>query len=361
MLIIPVFVPHMGCPHDCVFCNQKSISGQMQPPSVEEVRRTVTGYAEIAKNYGSVEVAFYGGSFTGIPAEDQIRYLNAVAPFLSSGLLHGIRISTRPDCIDRPTLTRLRRYGVDTIELGVQSMENSVLQCAGRGHSAEDTVAASRLIREYGFTLGLQTMTGLPGATREADLTTADRVCALHPDFVRIYPTIVIKNTALAALYSENVYTPPSLEETVSLCAALYRRYRAAGIPVIRMGLQSSGEIRTGGEVLAGPYHPAFGELVRSRLALEELFRELDRFYDRLNGRTCRKTAVLLADSSCEQPPKDDLLFAPDSAKIVLVGDSLRIWIARKNLSVYIGQKRCNYHALMDRYSFKSIDFCIGE
>ena len=354
MLIIPVFVPHMGCPHDCVFCNQRSISGQMETPTAEDVRDTILQYERIAGNYKSVEVAFYGGSFTGISAWEQLRYLKAVAPFLESGLIHCIRISTRPDCIDDPTLSRLWQSGVRTIELGAQSMDDMVLKAAGRGHLAEDTVRASRLIQKYGFALGIQTMTGLPGAAREADLETAAKVCALRPDFVRIYPTIVIKNTGLAKLYASGAYTPSSLDETVSLCADLYRRYRKAGIRVIRMGLHATEDIRDGGEILAGPYHPAFGELVYSRFVRDSLFFELDRFFRRTgDGR--------LADSSRDRSLKDDLLSVPINARIVIVGDSVRIWIARKEVSVYIGQNKCNRLALIERYSFESVDFCIGE
>lgn len=360
-LIIPVFVPHRGCPHDCVFCNQKSISGQMVAPTMEEVRNTVLSYEKIAGNYESVEVAFYGGSFTGIPVEEQIAYLQEIAPFLKRGFVHSIRLSTRPDCIDRETLSRLWRYGVRTIELGAQSMDDAVLKCSGRGHLAADTANASRLIKEYGFVLGIQTMTGLPGASREKDLKTAEKVCAINPDFVRIYPTIVIQNTALAELYSTGGYIPPSLEDTVSLCARLFRRYKLDGIRVIRMGLQSSETIRDGGEILAGPYHPAFGELVRSRLVLEALFFELDRFYERLENGEGRKITEWLARSSRCQSLKDDLLPEPTNAKIVIDGDSVRIWIARKEVSVYVGQKKCNCLALKERYSFARVDFYYEE
>ena len=184
MLIIPIFVPHEGCPHDCCFCNQRKISGQNRAPSQTEVRQTIDRYLDIIANYDDVQVAFFGGSFTGISQELQRQYLETVASYIRKNLIHSIRISTRPDYIDPEILAMLREYSVRTIELGAQSMDDDVLRLSGRGHTAADTARAASLIRNSGFELGLQTMTGLPGASYESDIATAEKIISLHPDLV---------------------------------------------------------------------------------------------------------------------------------------------------------------------------------
>lgn len=314
MLIIPVFVPHEGCAHNCCFCNQNTISGQSAAPSVKEVRALIDSYLDILPNYEDVQVAFFGGSFTAIPEERQIAYLEAVLPYIERHVVHSIRISTRPDAIDAGILNLLRSHFVKTIELGAQSMDDSVLRQSGRGHTAEDTAIASALIRAYGFELGLQTMTGLPGASFESDLETADRIIALKPALVRIYPTIVIKGTPLHTMYERGAYTPPPLEKTVALCAELMVKYQAETIKVIRLGLQSSDAICADGEIAAGPYHPAFGQLVRSRIAYENLL---------------------------EIGELQDGIFTAS--------------VPRRELSDYIGQKKCNVLAIKERFGCKKV------
>lgn len=314
MLIIPVFVPHVGCPHDCCFCNQRIISGSAAAPSIDDVKRTVQSYVDIMPNYDTVQIAFFGGSFTGIPTEDQKRYLEAARPYIENGLVDSIRISTRPDCINESILDMLSAYGVRTIELGAQSMNDDVLRRSGRGHSAEDTVNASRLIRKAGFELGLQTMTGLPGASFDDDLRTADRIISLSPDIVRIYPTIVIKGTHLHTMYERGEYKAPSLDETVLLCAGLSVKYSSAGIKVIRMGLQSSDNIADDGEIAAGPYHPAFGQLVRSKLAYDKLI---------------------------EIGKAEDGVYTA--------------YVPAAELSDYIGQKKCNVNMLKAQFGYKKV------
>ncbi len=259
--IVPVFVPHLGCPHQCVFCDQRTISGRTAPAdgnTVEEALRSAQAVSAWA------ELALYGGSFTAIPWEEQERLLEAAQPFRASGFLRSIRVSNRPDCLREEQLPRIAAWGVETVELGAQSMRDSVLAASGRGHRAEDTVRAVRLLREYGFRVVLQMMTGLPGAEPEDDRYTAERLTELRPDGVRIYPTLVLRATPLAALWLRGEYRAKTVEEAVETCAPILERFRQAGIPVLRLGLHPSRELEE--KVLAGPYHPALGELVWSRL-----------------------------------------------------------------------------------------------
>jgi len=195
---ISIFVPHIGCKNKCSFCNQRHITGTFRAPNASDVKIAVKNALK-SKNYNpkTTEIAFFGGSFTAIPKETQLMYLEAVSPYIKSGAVDSVRLSTRPDYIDDETLLMLREHSVGTIELGAQSMDDDVLLAAGRGHTAKDTEKASELIRAYGFELGLQTMTGLPGASFESDLYTAERIIGLQPDIVRIYPTVVIRDTFL--------------------------------------------------------------------------------------------------------------------------------------------------------------------
>ena len=271
MLIIPIFIPHAGCPHDCCFCDQKKISGQKNPPDEAEVIKIVESYLDITSNYETVQIAFFGGSFTAIPREMQEKYLKTVAPYIESGAVSSVRLSTRPDCIDDDVLIFLRKYNVRTIELGAQSMDDDVLLASGRGHTAADTVKSSELIRAYGFELGLQTMTGLPGASYMSDIATCKKIIELKPDIVRIYPTVVLRDTFLHKMCENGTYLPPTLEKTVALCAELMLQYRNNNIKVIRMGLQASDGVSMDGEIVAGPYHPAFGQLVKSHIAYNRL------------------------------------------------------------------------------------------
>ena len=263
--IIPVFVPHWGCPHACVFCNQRSITGQQKNATAEDVQQAIMTAAAFLPKGEKRQLAFYGGSFTAIPAEEQEALLGAAQPYLKSGLLSSIRLSTRPDAIDLETLARLKRCGVETVELGAQSMDEEVLRLTGRGHRAEDVERASRLIREAGFSLVLQMMTGLPGDTPEKDLETAKRIIALEPDGVRIYPTVIVRGTALYELWRAGQYREHTVEDAVAVCARLLPLFETAGIEVLRVGLNPTEEL-SGGEAAAGAYHPALGELVRSRI-----------------------------------------------------------------------------------------------
>ncbi len=272
--VIPIFIPHVGCPHDCIFCNQKKIAGTLSPVEAGEVSRIISDSLKNAKT--PAEVAFYGGSFTAIEKGLMIRYLEAVSPFVASGDISGIRLSTRPDCIDESILQTLLKYKVDTIELGVQSMDESVLLKSGRGHTAEDTRRAATLVKGFGFSLILQMMTHLPGSDDEKDLFTAREIAALSPDGVRVYPTVVIRNTGLETLWHEGKYTPATPEEAAELGADIIEIFEAAQIPIIRFGLNPTDEL-SGGEALAGAYHPALGEMARGERFLSLAKAEIEK------------------------------------------------------------------------------------
>lgn len=269
--IIPIFVPHAGCPHSCVFCNQKEITGQAKQPNAEEVREKITSYLRTMPSDSAVEVAFYGGSFTAISREKQKELLTPAFKALGEGLITDIRLSTRPDYIDDDILSFLTAYGVSIIELGVQSTDQDVLKLSQRGHSKEEVIKSANLIKSWGFTLGLQMMVGLPGDNGEKSRQTAIDIIHMEPDFVRIYPALVIKNTPLAEMYQQGVYAPLSLGKAVDICRDLLLLFEASDITVIRIGLQPSDEISLEGDVIAGPFHPAFRELVESAVAREQI------------------------------------------------------------------------------------------
>ena len=264
--ILPIFIPHLGCPHDCVFCDQKQIASP-SVPGAGEVQKIIEEGLRYAK---CPQISFYGGSFTAIDRAQMIDYLEAARPYITDGRCHSIRLSTRPDAIDREVLEILKTYGVQTIELGAQSMSEDVLRKAGRGHTAAHTASASRLIREAGFELILQMMVGLPGSRYEDELYTARALAELKPHGVRIYPTCVLSNTALCRMYEQGSYRPLTVEAAVPICADLLDIFEGENIPVIRLGLNPTEEL-SGGAVAAGPYHPAFGEMVMS----ERFFRTL--------------------------------------------------------------------------------------
>ena len=258
---ISIFVPHMGCTNDCSFCNQKHITGVNTQPTKEDIDSAVE-VAIKSKNYSSdnFEIAFFGGSFTAIDREYMIYLLKAAYKYVKCGAVSGIRISTRPDAIDTEVLEILSRYGVSAIELGAQSMNDKVLAMNNRGHTASDVIKASKLIKDFGFELGLQMMTGLYSDTDDSAIDTAEKIIELAPDTVRIYPTIVLRNTELERLYCLGVYTPQTLDSAVSLCVCLVSMFNKANIKVIRLGLHSIEETA----YVAGPWHPAFSELCDS-------------------------------------------------------------------------------------------------
>ncbi|MBR3848404.1 MAG: radical SAM protein [Oscillospiraceae bacterium] len=271
--IIPIFIPHVGCPHDCVFCNQKKIAGTLIPPTGDDVSRTIASSLERAKL--PCEVAFYGGSFTAVGDTLLNEYLGAVSPFIEGGDVLNIRISTRPDCISDDILNTLSRYGVRTIELGAQSMDDSVLRASGRGHTAEHVRKASTLIKSHGFNLVLQMMTHLPCSDDEKDINTARELASLLPNAVRVYPTVVVRDTALEVLWREGKYVPASPEEAATLGAKIIDIFEAANIPIIRFGLNPTEDL-SDGDALAGAYHPALGEMAQAARYLASAEKEIE-------------------------------------------------------------------------------------
>lgn len=317
-LVIPIFVPHVGCPRLCVFCNQRSISGNNNIPSRQETTDTIEQYLEVANRYDVVEVAFFGGSFTAIHPALQEDFLSCVYPYIGKGVDY-VRISTRPDCINDEILMRLKKYRVHVIELGAQSMDDKVLEASLRGHTSRHTIEASELIKREGFVLGLQTMPGLPMSDRNSDIETAKKIAALGPDLVRIYPTIIIKKTHLETMYRQGKYEPQTLEYMIDLCAELVEIYEKEGIDIARIGLQSSENMTEEKEIVAGPYHPAFGQLVHSRRALQGI---VDRVREMRIG-----------------------------------GGKVLIRVPEKELSTYIGQRRSNVLKLKEMFNFEDVRF----
>ena len=261
---ISIFVPHVGCPHMCAFCNQRTITGVQKIPHAEDVRRVCTQALAEISDYENTEIAFFGGSFTAIPRDYMLELLQSASEFVGKGKFRGIRISTRPDCIDNEVLELLKSYGVTAVELGAQSMCNKVLEANDRGHTAEDVCKASELIKEYGFELGLQMMVGLYKSTLQDELETMESIIDIAPKTVRIYPVAVLKNTQLAELYEAGEYEMMPFYEVVSLCAEMLSAFYQAGIEVIRCGLHSSETVES--DVIAGYYHPAFKEICLSEL-----------------------------------------------------------------------------------------------
>ena len=267
--VIPVFVPHLGCRHECVFCNQRRISGSEKAATAATVKQAIEQSAALPRSGAKRQLAFYGGSFTAIEPERQEELLGAAAEAIGKGEIDAIRLSTRPDAIDETVLARLKRFGVETVELGAQSMDGEVLRLSGRGHTAEDVVRSSEAVKAAGFRLILQMMTGLPGDSAEKDIETAKKLIALRPDAVRIYPTVIVRDTALYDLWRAGEYREHTVEDAVAVCAQLMPLFEEANIPVIRLGLNPTEELSQGAAV-AGAYHPALGELVRSRILLEK-------------------------------------------------------------------------------------------
>ena len=321
-MIIPFFIPHSGCPHQCVFCNQKNITGRAGPVRPDTIARTIVDYCQTRTQREPVQIAFYGGSFTALPREEQKAYLEAAQPFIRSGMIECIRLSTRPDYISYDILSLLKAHQVRIVELGVQSLNNEVLTLSGRGHTATDTISAVKLLRENGFTIGLQLMIGLPGDSALSFANTVSGILDLKPDFVRIYPTLVIVGTPLEELYKKGQYMPLSLDEAVLISRTALERFSQAGIDVIRIGLQPTEDLEAPGTILAGPYHPAFRELVESSLFL-------DKMRDLLND-----SAVKTGEVTFEVHPSD--------------------------LSAAIGQHRSNIMALKKEFGLQGIHIKAG-
>lgn len=269
--IVPVFLPGAGCPHRCVFCDQRRVTGVQGPlcstDTFHRVVRRFLGYRHPRRR--PVQVSFYGGNFLGIAADLRTGLLAAAQGYVRRGEADGIRFSTRPDTVDDAALTPLENFTVDTVEIGAQSMDDRVLHRCRRGHTAADTERAVGLLKRRGYRVGVQMMAGLPGDTAAGAESTARRIAGLAPDFVRIYPTLVFRDSPLARWYRDGDYRPLSLESAVTLVKRLYRVFARQGIPVVRMGLQASEEPHFSASLLAGPFHPAFGHLVHAEIFLD--------------------------------------------------------------------------------------------
>ena len=273
--IIPIFIPFLGCPHDCAFCNQVKITNYKDNINKENTIRQINQYLSyFPKNENLKEIAFFGGSFTGLDKKVMISYLEIALNYKKNGIIDRIRLSTRPDYINNSILDILKKYEVDVIELGIQSLDNEILNANERGHSKEDSIRASKLIKDYGFKLGHQIMPGLYKDSFDKDIKTGLESIKMNPDMVRIYPTLVIKDTKLEKLYKECLYKPLSLDEAIEISSSLYMIYSYKKIPVIRIGLQPTENINEKKDVVAGPFHPSIRQLVETnihKIYLEEL------------------------------------------------------------------------------------------
>lgn len=322
--IIPIFVPHKGCPHDCIFCNQRKISGQTEEITVTLIKQKIDDHLNTIKTGTKIEIGFYGGSFTGIEKATQLEFLSAANQYVLNKKVQGIRLSTRPDYINSSILDYLSEYNVRTIELGVQSLDKSVLTASNRGHGEKEVYTAAEMIKRYGFKLGIQTMTGLPSDSKEKDIETAKKVISMNPDFIRIYPVLVIRGTYLETLMNEGKYMPQTLEQALEICSELLELYEENNIKVIRIGLQPSENISKESEVLAGPFHPAFRQLVEAKLTLKQI------------------EASLLSQS-------------------IKAGSSITIKTAPGNISNVTGQKRSNIEAIKSKFGVRSIKIISDE
>lgn len=276
--IIPVFIPHKGCPNDCVFCNQKAITARTADVSPEDVKNLTERYLPTLEGRGleTIEVAFFGGSFTGIPMDEQSAFLAVAKEYKDRGLIHKIHMSTRPDYINEEILDNLRKYDADIIELGVQSFDPEVLKASNRGHEAEDVYKACELIKNYGFELGIQLMIGLPEDSLEKCIYSAKETVKIGPSIARLYPTIVLNDTELLEMYRRGEYKPMTTDEAVAITKEMYKILDDAGINIIRVGLKSTDLITEGGEIQGHTYHPAFRQLVEGAIARERLEEQLE-------------------------------------------------------------------------------------
>ncbi len=291
-LVIPVFIPHSGCPHQCAFCNQSIITNtEHKLPSEEAVQKTIASYLKYRGRRRYVELAFFGGNFLGLPLENMLGLLDMVQSYMEKGLIDGIRFSTRPDTISSSMLELVKARGVTTIELGVQSMNNRVLAASKRGHTAEDTLRAMELLKKYRFTSGVQVMTGLPEDNEDCLFETTEKLAELKPDFARIYPLMVLKGSLVERWYRQGRYVPLELDQAVDMVARMFLIFKKANVKVIRMGLQASEIMEDRSMMITGPWHPAFGHLVFSRIMFDRACRDLDSMH--LSGPDT-KTALVL-------------------------------------------------------------------
>ncbi len=267
-LIVPLFIPNEGCPHRCIYCNQEKVTERSAPLEREAIKEIINASIESEKYRRAriKEIAFFGGTFTNLSEERIVYYLESVRPYIKDGMFQWIRVSTRPDTVTPDVLEIMKEYGVRVVEIGAQSMDDNVLRLSRRGHTVSDIIQAVNLLKENGFYAGIQLMPGLPGDTKERFISGLERVIELRPYSLRLYPALVLKGTVLHRWFREGRYSPLDVEEAVEICADACMMLEDNGIPVIRIGLFNSPSLLKDGEVVAGPWHQAFGHLVRSRI-----------------------------------------------------------------------------------------------
>lgn len=268
--IIPIFLPELACPNRCIYCNQRNISSVQTLPTDEEIISTIERNLQTSTKSKTCEIAFFGGSFTGLPIDTQKKYLELAQPYLENSKIDYLRISTRPDYITEEILIQLKKYNVEIIELGAQSLDDETLRLCGRGHTCKDVEIASKLINDYGFTLGLQMMLGLPGDNAEKAFSTAKKIVNLGAKATRIYPTLIIDNTELAEMYKNGSYTPLNVDEAVAQCVPIYKLFLENNITIYKCGLHPS-DFLYNGKLLAGPWHQCFRQLVQSEIFKEKI------------------------------------------------------------------------------------------
>ncbi len=319
---IPIFIPHLGCPNDCVFCNQKHISGTTCFVRENVISLIDNALSTIKEKDTStpyeVEIAFFGGSFTGIDRDDMLYLLKTAHSYIESGDIASIRLSTRPDYIDDEILTILKSYGVKNIELGLQSMDDTVLKASKRGHTSECAIEACKLIKQYGFNLIGQMMIGLPESTLENELYTAHIISSLC-DGARVYPTVVLRDTELCRMTISKNYTPLTLDASIMRTGEVLKVFASKGTPVIRIGLQSGEELSNPDIVYGGDYHPAMGELAESYLYYSEITERLSK------------------------------------SKESYAGKNLIIYCSPKSTSKVVGHKKINKTKLINNLNLKSV------
>ena len=315
---IPIFIPHLGCPNNCVFCNQRSISGR-QSFDVSDMERQIDEVLSTLSEETEREIAFFGGSFTGIDRELMLYLLGVGKRYIDEGKVGGIRLSTRPDYIDQERLDILSHYGVRAVELGLQSMDDGVLAASKRGHTSEDAERACVLIKEYGFELVGQMMIGLPASDGEKEIYTARRICELGADGARVYPTVVFYNTELCAMAQEGAYAPITQDEAVIRTKDVLGVFDSYGVPCIRVGLCASENLSDEAEVYGGANHSAVGELAMGELYFDKICQKLDDQGGAFSGKT------------------------------------LTVYAARGSTSKIAGQNRRNKIRLSKKYGFNKI------
>jgi histone acetyltransferase (RNA polymerase elongator complex component) len=317
--IIPIFLPHAGCPHRCVFCDQSSITGVRSMRSQKDVCNQIEAFLRFkTARRNRIQIAFFGGNFLGMPPDEIERLMAVAAEYIRTGRVNSIRFSTRPDTIDHQRLHLIKNFPVATIELGVQSMDERVLSTTKRGHSALETETAIGSLKELDYEIGVQLMVGLPGDTPERSIASAQRIARLKPDFIRIYPTVVLAGSPLAAWYRKGDYVPLNMEKAVSHTKKLYLLFKNENIPVIRMGLQATVDLENGSTILAGPYHPAFGHQVYAEVFLD------------------MAVAALESENSIEDP--------------------VALRVHPRSISKMKGLKNKNIHILKEKFKLKSIE-----